>query len=151
MELQAAFKQAVEALAQSAPWALRAMGEALTGRELLVCVDNEQLAVRAPDGTLEWGAPGATANVHARAKRRGLAALLDGEVTLEGALLDGSLDVRGKIEHVLGALDAQQAFARGALRCPELITLGDEFLGRAGGLEDSWTGAREGAEQGKER
>jgi hypothetical protein len=99
----------------------RAMRLDVGGEIVWVRDDGVRLVVAEPDDG------GARAAVETRTTRRAIVALADGDVTLEEAVTEGRVELRGSVEDLEAGMEALAAYLNGAARCPELLGLMDEF------------------------
>ncbi len=122
-------RRGLAALRAELPWAFGAMARALDGRDVLLVVDGEPVAVRAAAGdvavldAVATFAPCVTLHTRAAAVLR----LADGELTVVDATLDGSLALTGAVDDLVAFHDGLMAFLHGAVRSPSFPSLLDQF------------------------
>jgi hypothetical protein len=119
---------------RDAPAVYALMGRCLGERRVRMDVGGEVLSVGVEHGRVMVGtvgeAGGETA-VEARTTRGAIVALADGRATLEEAVMDGRMELRGSVEDLEAGMEALAAYLNGAARCPDLLGLMDEFHGEA--------------------
>ena len=69
------------------------------------------------------------ADVGIRTDRSTVVSVIEGEITLTDAVVQGSVEVRGALAHVVTAHDALLAFVDAAVRTPSLDGLLDQLRG----------------------
>jgi hypothetical protein len=98
-----------------------------------ITVGNEAPVVVRLDGAEPWvrqHAPEETfpAAVDVGASRPALAAFLRGELSIEEAVTDDRLTLRGSLDHLLPFFDGLAAWLHGALRSPSFPSLHRQYL-----------------------
>ena len=126
-DLRAFLERSLNLLAREAPGAYSRLCGTLAGRRL--CVEGDGMAF-----TLRFDADAAVSRaalgdeeISISVDRRSILALVDGELTLEEALRQDRLVVRGAVADAARAFDALLIFVRGAIRCPSFPALLSEF------------------------
>jgi hypothetical protein len=115
----AAFVRAgLDALAREAPCNHARMVEILDGREVLLRVDDEVLALCFADAVAPLLAHPRTPVVELATHKPVIVALACGDATLVDAILDDRVRLRGAIVDLLAFHDALMAYLHGAVRSP---------------------------------
>ena len=70
-----------------------------------------------------WVEHGSEGHIALALAEPGLARLLLGEMTIEEGILDGHLEAKGEVGHLLAFFDALGSWLHGALRCPSMPEL----------------------------
>jgi hypothetical protein len=100
-------------------------------RGIAVCIQvGGSEAIRVQLDAAPWVGPPAAAEVVAEISPDDLAAILGGEVTIEEALDREHLELCGALDDLLRFLDALAAWVHGAVRCPSMALLYQEYLTR---------------------
>lgn len=121
------------AIERDAPAVYALLGRCLGERRVRVDVGGEVLSVGVEHGCVTVGEAAGKAAIEARTTRGAIVALADGRATLEEAVMDGRVEIRGSAEDLEAGMDALAAYLNGAARCPELLRWMDEFRGEAAG------------------
>lgn len=114
-------------LAREAPRSFAAVRDRLRGVAAAIELDR-QTPVRVQLDAEPWVARSEAGEVRAEVDGTDLARLLRGELTIEAAVRDERLHLRGSLEHLLGFLDGLESWIHGAVRCPSFPALYREFL-----------------------
>ena len=126
-DLRRFVEQSLRALAREAPAFYVRLCATLAGRRLLVGGDGEPFALCFRSEIVMTVPPDGSEDVYLAVSRRTMLALVDGEVTLEDALRQDCLAVRGRLTHVADLFDGLLIYLRGGIRCPSFPPLLSEF------------------------
>jgi len=99
----------------------------LNGRRVQIQSGAERFSLHFENGWVDFESPGPADDVLFGATRSTILALADGQTTLERALDEGAIELRGTVEHVLDFYEGLLMFAGGAVRCPNFPHLLLEF------------------------
>jgi alkyl sulfatase BDS1-like metallo-beta-lactamase superfamily hydrolase len=130
---------ALRALEGEVPMANAALCAALSQLDVRIVADGQasRLCVRRGRSVLmEDG----TAGAEIRLTRAVTESLLEGRLTLLGAVVDDHLSIRGAPAHVESLLEALDAFLRGAVRSVSMPALLEAYLGSAQQTSVKFTG-----------
>lgn len=109
-------RRSLDQLATEVPAGYRSLCDALGPHTIGVDVDGERFGLRG--GTAAQVLPDGPAQVRIATTRRGLLAVLDGELSLVAAVEADVVTVRGPLDHVVRAHDALVAYVHAAVRAP---------------------------------
>jgi hypothetical protein len=119
--------RSLHALAREAPAFYAHLCATLRGQRLHVNRGREEFALHFQGETVVTAPPDGSEDLHLGVDRRTILALFDGELTLEEALLQDRLTVRGSLAQVSDMFDALLIYLRGAIRCPSFPSLLSDF------------------------
>jgi hypothetical protein len=117
----------LDTLAREAPAFHSRLCVTLLGRRLRVRGDGEPFALHFGRGLVASVPPDGSEDLHLSVDRRSLLALVDGELTLEDALRQDRLELRGDLRHVVDLFDGLLIYLRGGIRCPSFPQLLSDF------------------------
>ena len=117
-DLRRFIEQSLGALEREAPAFHLPLCATMRGRRLSVAGDGDPFALCFDASVVSSADTDGSEDVHLRVGNRTLLALVDGELSLEAALREDSLELRGRVTHVANTFDALQIYVRGVIRCP---------------------------------
>ena len=127
----AALPEYVEAslkvLEREAPVHFAAVKSRLGGLTALIRVD-DATPFRLDLASMPWVGSAAVGDVDVGLSPVDIESLLTGALTIEEAITDDRLLVRGELDHVLDFLDALGAWLHGAIRAPSMPALSAKYL-----------------------
>jgi hypothetical protein len=126
-DLRYLVEESLRALASEAPAFYSRLGSALCGRRLHISGEGEAFALDFADGLVRSVTPDGSEDVHLTVDRRTILALVDAELTLEEALYQDRLVVRGNLTEVVDLFDGLLIYLRGGIRCPSFPRLLSDF------------------------
>ena len=95
--------------------------------------DGDRFALDFENGIVTSVLPDGTEHLDLRVDRRSLLALVDGELSLEDALRQDGLELRGDLRHVIDFFDGLLIYLRGGIRCPSFPQLLADFRASSAG------------------
>lgn len=123
--------ESLASIAAEAPQCYAATSHAAAGLTLSITIDDEEITVVA-DPLLRVGAPVPRPSVWAATSSQAIAAILDGETTLEALVLGDALRVQGGLSQVARCHDVLLGYVHGAVRSPAVARLRPRFDHAAG-------------------
>jgi len=126
-DLRQFVERSLSALARDAPAFYSRLCATLLGRRLLVRGDGEPFALDFERGIATIEAPDGSEDLYLGIGHRTILALVDGEVTLEEALRQDRLVLRGSLTRVADVFDGLLIYLRGGIRCPSFPQLLSDF------------------------
>jgi hypothetical protein len=126
-DLRRFIEMSLSALKQEAPAFYVRLCDGLDGRTVDIRGDGEPFALSFCQSAARSGPAHGAADVRLAVDRSTILALVDGEVSLEDALEQDRLYVRGNLQHVLQVFEGLVTFVRGAIRCPSSPQLLADF------------------------
>jgi hypothetical protein len=115
-------------LERELPAGYRAMVQALGQRDVQVEVQREQLAICCDGTRLAIADATLKPAARARASYAALRSILEGEHSLESAVLAELLDLRGALPDLVAFYEALRSYFNAAVRCPSFAGLLSEYL-----------------------
>jgi hypothetical protein len=127
--------ESLEQIERHVPDIYALVGRCLGRRGVRLEVGSESTSLRVDlDNRIEPDVESAAAEeIFAKTTRATIVALARGEATLEQALVDEAVHLRGAVEDLAAGMDALAAYLNGAARCPELLTLMEAFRADSSG------------------
>ena len=126
-DLRTFLERSLTVLAREAPESYRRLCGALTGRRIRVDDGERPFALRFDAGAVLCADADGQESIFAGIDRPTVLSLIDGAITLEGALRSDRLVVRAGVTDVAVAFEGLLVYVRGALRCPSFPDLLSEF------------------------
>lgn len=102
------------------PWLYVQMREALGDRRVRLRVDGEALDLTGGEDDVTAQPPSEEADVIAVSTTQHILRVLDGELTLEEAILADEIEIYGEVESILRFHDALRLYVQGAVRSPRV-------------------------------
>jgi hypothetical protein len=124
--------EALELLVREAPTHFAAARERCKGLLVRIAIGEQPaVAVQLQQHPFVRTSGAPEAHVVAATDQDTLDAMLLGQLTIERALLDDRLLIRGELQHALAFLDALLTWIHGAIRCPSFPALYERYLPRS--------------------
>lgn len=120
-------ERSVEALEREAPRQFKEMCTALSGRRVGIRSGDEAFSLMFYEENVAIVGQGPADEVLLEVDRGTILQLVDGTLTLEDALRQDHLEVRGNVERVAEFYDGLLIYLSGAVRCPQFRRLLTEF------------------------
>jgi len=117
-------RQSLALLAAESPVHLAAMASAFRARQVRIMIDDEAAVQLTSDGrALRFSPEAVDAAVEVSFSSRDLLRVLGGDETLDDAIIEGRVAVRGRCPDVLAFDEALRAWLHGAVRSPSFPSL----------------------------
>jgi hypothetical protein len=129
-------RKALDAIAAEVPVAHRAIARALRTRTVSLDVDGDRVLLAMIDGRHTLREDAAASSIELHADGATLAGLLEARFTLEDALIEGTLVLRGAADDLVALLEVVTAFIHGGARSLSVPPLLGAYLQHARGRRD---------------
>ncbi len=120
-------RRSLELLREHSPLHFHEARRALNGKSATIQIDGES-ALTVSLETAPWLSARTDGEVRLSLGSPDLLKLLSGLTTIEQAIAEDRLRIRGRVEHLTDFLTALNAWLHGALRCPSLARLHRAYL-----------------------
>jgi hypothetical protein len=120
-------ERSLTALEREAPAFHAQLCSTLRGRRVRITGDGDPFALRFDAGTVTNTEPDGSEDVLLSVGNQALLELVDGQLSIEEALRQDRLEMRGQLRGVVDVFDALVIYVRGAIRCPACPPLLSEF------------------------
>ena len=126
-DLRQFVERSLAALDREAPAFHEQLCSMLRGVRLRITGDGDPFALRFDAATVVSAQPDGAEPVHLRVGHRALLDIVDGRLSIEEALRQDRLEMRGDLRVVSDVFEALVIYVRGAIRCPSSPHLLSEF------------------------
>lgn len=135
-DLRTFVERSLIALEYEAPASYRRLCGALAGQRVGISADGRQFALDCNGRTITAGPADGREGIVLGTDRETILALIDGVLSLEDALRKDRLIARGGVTLAVRTFDALLIYLRGAVRCPSLPPMLEQF--RAAGSSEEY-------------
>jgi hypothetical protein len=111
-------RRSLEVLEAEHPQAYRALCAQMAGREVLLRIDNEPVSLAFSGGAARLLLEPQQPAVILDTSQRALLLVIDGDLTLEKAVYDGTIQIRGRVPDLSAFYDGLRLYVQGGVRCP---------------------------------
>jgi hypothetical protein len=120
-------EDSLRALAHEAPAFYARLCATLQGRRLRLESEGQPFTLHFRTGTTTTMPSDGSEDLHMAVSRRTILALVDGELTIEDAVRQDALFLRGSLTHVADLFEGLFIYLSGGVRCPSFPQLLGEF------------------------